>query len=373
MEHRRLRLIPAAGIALLAVGLAGWLVQLPSGVEAREAACHVETGMGAAPEEVVTGEEVTVRARFSTTCGQLTLPMHLVLVLDVSPGTDFEALRQFASRTVEMLDPDAFPGTRIGVVTIGYNAAVQCRLTNDVQGLAACIDAVDRPDIGPLRLDAGVEAGKGVLVRGREDSAPPEGVMEVMVVASDGQNSAGCPPFLQAANDAKMRGMLILTYCSAAGCDEQCLRQGASSPRYYFKAGVEGFPLGTVLSGFRDIMNHNGRGSATVTDTLPDGVTMVPGSADAPISVQEGRWTWDLDRFPVDGMTLTFRVTIDPPGRIPLSSGATFRGVMPFGEVVTATFPIPEVLIRQPPTVTPEPTETPAPGSTINLPRLLND
>ena len=41
---------------------------------------------------------------------------------------------------------------------------------------------------------------------------------------------------IAAAGQAKGQGILVITVCVGGGCDVQCMRSAATSPRYFFEA-----------------------------------------------------------------------------------------------------------------------------------------
>jgi len=102
---------------------------------------------------------------------------------------------------------------------------------------------------GGTRIDMGILEGMKVLRQGRGGE---KDITEVMVVLSDGGNNAGCEPVLQAARQARAQGVLMISICVGSGCDAQCMRQVASSPRYYFEA-ESASALRTVFQQIRDI------------------------------------------------------------------------------------------------------------------------
>jgi hypothetical protein len=121
----------------------------------------------------------------------------------------------------------AQPSVRVGVVEFNSVAKTLCQLTNP-QWAGACIDRLG--SAGGTRIDLGIVEGVKVLLQGLRDSAPRETIRQSLVVVSDGQNNAGCPPVLQAARQAKGLGAGVWTLCTGSGCDVACMRDAASSP-----------------------------------------------------------------------------------------------------------------------------------------------
>jgi Mg-chelatase subunit ChlD len=195
------------------------------------------------------------------------------------------------------------------------------------------------------------------------------------VVLSDGQNNAGCQPVLQAAGQAKSQGILMMTVCVGSDCDAACMRQAASSARYFFQIDNAG-GLATAFAKIRDeVLNVNLK-RLTVTDVLPPNMQYVTDSAQPAPNKGDPTtgFTWQANYVPRDGITITFKVR-------PLETGYHPTNVQAVGELLDNQnrskdfdFPLPHVTVLQPfplATVTlppPTPTYTPTPTPTNTPP-----
>ncbi len=113
--------------------------------------------------------------------------------------------------------------------------------------------------------------------------------------------------------------MLTTVLCPRSHCrDDVCLRDLASSSRYYFDlSNLRG--LIATFGRIRDELINITIRQLIVTETLREGVDFVPGSATDdeknPIFELDGRrLRWTMNYVPKDGVTFTYQVRPESPG-----------------------------------------------------------
>lgn len=345
-----------------------------------ESPCVPEYSKVAYPSVVLFGETVDITLTVKALCAGERYPLHIVLVLDGSgsmQGTPTQQMKQAAGRLIRSLEMETYPTTKVGVVEFNSSARTLCRLTNNTNQAIGCVNRVSAA--GGTRIDAGILEGIRVLSQGRQ-GVNKDDITEVMVVLSDGANNAGPDPVLQAARQARNQGILVIAVCVGPACDEQTMRQVASSPRYYFKA-ENATALQTIFEQIRDRILNIVIRKLEVKDSLPDFMEFVPGSADPPQS-QPGtpsQWLlWEDVYVPRGGITYTFQVKPLKIGYMPTNLEASGSLVDNKGRSREWAFDSPWVTVLQPdplatvatppPTITltpsPTPTDTPTPTPT---------
>jgi uncharacterized protein YegL len=328
--------------------------------------CVAEYTKAAGPDLVLLGETVDITLTVKATCFARGISLHVVLVLDGSnsmAGQPSRAMKSAAERLVRRLDMETYPSTQVGIVEFDSVAGTRCRLTNDTDRALGCVDRVQAS--GGTAIDRGIQEGWKVLRQGRS-GLDMDRITEVMVLFSDGRNDAGCGPVLNAARKVRGQGVLTIAVCVGADCDEACMRQVASSPRYYFR--VENVSdLWSIFDQIRDRPINVAVRLLEVKDVLPANMAYVPDSA-VPAQAEPAQpvdyLLWRDTYVPREGVTYTFRVRPLQAGRWPSNLNATGRMVDNRGRVTTWTFDSPWVTVLRPdalptlPTYTPRPTRT---------------
>lgn len=336
-----------------------------------ESTCVPESNKVAYPNVLLLGEETDLTLTVRALCAPEAFPLHVVLVLDASgsmAGQKNADLKNAVKRMVRELNLDERPLIQMGIVEFNNIAKTLCQLTNDSGRLNSCANKVSAN--GGTSIDQGIREGLKVLSRGRPRGGGSD-VREIMVVLSDGGNNAGCQPVIQAANQAKGQKVLIMSVCVGSDCDAACMRQVASSNRYFFQVNDSGAIVQAFIRIAEEVLNINLK-RMTVTDILPPNMQLVADSVDpAPDKGDPASGlTWVTSYVPKDGITITFRVR-------PLETGYHPTNVQAVGQLVDNqnrsrdfTFPLPFVTVLQPfplatpseppptPTITPSPTPT---------------
>ncbi|MFQ5460692.1 MAG: VWA domain-containing protein [Anaerolineae bacterium] len=331
----------------------------------------------AGPREIFLGGEATITLTLASTCAPNVYPLHIVLVLDGSASTAGRVshdMKEKAQELVDCLDLPNNPETAIGVVAFNETARTLCRPTNDPTRVKTCIDKVEPS--GGSRIDRGITEGQAQLTRARGRSHDPDAIREVMLVFSDGGNNSGCNSVAQAAMAAKKQGILMVTICMGPDCDTQCMRQAATSPRYFFELErIES--LCRIFDRVTDGLPNMALRDVRITDTLPAKVKYVIGSGSPAPVILGSRLEWSFPSRRIEGVTLTLRVRPTELGLQPVNEDAKLTYRDPWNRPGELVFPVPEVLVKAPPTATSTPDAAPTsrpsqrpPGWVLYLPRV---
>lgn len=324
-----LAVLLAAG-SLAALGSAG--AALAAGEHAGTPApsnCVVTPTLTAAPSVLLLGEAVTGSLRVRASCPQPVFPMHVVLAMGSSTRIDRREQSEMNDAAVKLAEQafayatDTEP-VRIGVVDFHAQARTVCPVTDD-EGRATGCQRRRRSREG-CRLDLAVRESLRALTRGRrlayENAA---GINEIMVVFSQGESDTGCAPALAEGNKVKAQGVLLMTVCVGPHCNAQCMRQLATSPRYFFQLqNLSG--LIEVFKPIREYIRSIALKRLVVTQTLAADMRYLDGSAQPELSwfdTEAGLLVWDTTYMPREGVTYTFRAKPEGPGWQTLGDAVT--------------------------------------------------
>lgn len=371
----------AAAMAVLGMALAGVGLLALSGGEAEaspaaqgqgESACIAVRDKFANPGVILLGETVDVTLTVTALCAGEQFPLHIVLVLDASgsmAGEPTREMKKAARELIKRLDIRNNPSTKVGVVSFNSTANVLCQLTDSTSRASSCVNRVGAS--GGTSISQGIIAGIKVFNQGRRDVPDPDSLREVMVVLSDGADNAGCGPVQRAAGQASGAGILVVTVCVGDGCDVQCMRSVASSPRYFFEAR-QASQLGAVFEQIRKQIQNVILKQMTVIDTLPDNMEYVEGSGQPEpndFGTNNDQLTWRTSFVPKEGVTYTFKLRPREVGYHRTNNGA--YGEFRDNKNRTGSFDFldPYVLVLKPeslqtPTMPPTPTPTNTPTNT---------
>ncbi len=322
------------------------------------------------PQMVLLGETVDVTLTVTALCAGESFPLHIVLVLDGSgsmQGDPNQQMKKACRELIDRLNLKDNPATKVGVVMFNNAAKVLCQLTNLPNQANGCVGRVGAA--GGTCIDCGIKAGVGVMTRGRTNAADRDTIREVMVVLSDGENNAGCGPVLAAAGQAKGAGILVITVCVGTGCDVQCMRQAATSPRYFFEAR-QASQLVNVFDAIRKQFQNIILKGLTVIDNIPENMDYIEGSAQPEpnaIGANGEYLEWRQTHIPKDGVTFTFKVRPLEVGYHRTNKGAYGTYTDNKNRSGDFIFRDPWVLVLQPEplaTGTPPPTPPPTPTNT---------
>jgi hypothetical protein len=361
---------------------------LPLPTATVESPCQVIHEKVASPDAVLLGETIDITLTVRAICPREVYPLHISLVMDASGsmmGRPEAQMRSAAERLVLSLDLESHPATKVAVTQFRGDARRLAPLSNDRDRVLKAVRRVtarfsarppvrpprqSRPD-GNTRIDLGIDHGLRSLRAGRR-GLDRDSITSLMVVLSDGFNDAGCPPVLRAARKARGQGVLVLAVCTGSECDEQCMRQVASGPRYYFRAH-EITPFLAVFERIGSRIVRRGPRLLEVDETLPPHMALVPGSIRPPQSAPadpELRVRWSDVYVPRDGVTYTLKVRPNRAGYLPTDVEARGRIVDVKGRGRTWTFEVPWITVLAPtpaaiPLVTPTPRPLIGPAPTV--------
>ncbi len=319
-----------------------------------------------ATERVYLGDTADVTLTFKARCAGYTMPLHIVLVMDGSGSMEGSKNRRMTDGAMELvrrLRLEKYPETRIGVVEFNTEARRLCGLINDEGRVFSCIRRVRAA--GGKAIDVGLHEGLRLFLRERP-ALGKFGAYEVMLLFSDGHNDAGCAEAERATHKVKGQGVLLISVCVGHDCDDRCMRDLATSPRYFFEIGQ----IGQILPVFEMIRNGDiwiRLKKLTVTDRLAGKMRYVEDSATpAPTAIgpEADELRWVTNYVPAEGATITFKVEPQALGHQPTNIEAKADFVTNQNEPGSFVYPVPYVSVEVRPTPTPTLTPTPTPTST---------
>ncbi len=322
--------------------------------------CVVAVTKTVAPGSVLLGEEVTVTLGVVADCPD-ECPLHIVLVLEASenmagsPTMEMKAATADFVRALKLADN---PSTEVGVVEYNSTATIVSQLTNNEARIVGGIRRIDAR--GGVRIDLGIRSGLQVLTHGR--GGLPECTKQVMIVLARSPNVTGCDSVLRAANEAKSQGVLLVTICFDSRCDATCMRQAATSPRWYYEA-KDHSELATVFEDMRKRIQEHLLTQLNVIDKLPDNMRYVAGSAKpAPVSLSAGgaQIAWRSYFAGTRGITYSLVVLPQQVGHHPTNEIARVDFLDQHGAAGSQTFSVPLVMVHGPASNTPAMPGTPA-------------
>ncbi|MCB0217785.1 MAG: VWA domain-containing protein [Caldilineae bacterium] len=291
--------------------------------------CAFSAGASAHPVVLLSGEDTTVTLRLKASCGGYAIPRHIVLAVDGSNRIDRRELVELQSglrKLVDQLDLPHNPSTRVALVDMADGPRTLLHLVNDGPRLKQRIgrlEAEGEPDAAAL-----LDEAHRVFRQARGSGCDQQPVIdEIVILLSAAIDSGDCEPALRAARPLKGDGILMLVVnAEARSRDDRCLRQVASSARYYSLFGGLAGAI-TTLERIRDgdglrVMPRQ----LTVVETLGPGLDFLP-SPDAfglapEFDAKTRSLTWKRDFVPRDGITLSYRVRPSPAGLRALGEGA---------------------------------------------------
>ncbi len=350
------RVLILTGLMLASVLAGLWTPSTsPTKAQGHESSCVTSSQRSLQPSHIALGEALTITLRLQASCPDSATPFHVVFVVDASgsmAGHRLDETRAALEDAVARLDLPDHPETRVGVVAFDDGSRTLCELTNDRARVNACLDALEAS--GGSAIDLGVLEGLMVLRAGRQ-LAQSQIINEIMIVLSDGANSSGCQAVLQAAQQVKSQGILLISACIGDSCDAACLREVASSARYFYPE-LDDDAIASKLLEIRGQVT--GIRQLAVTDRLPPNMRYLADSANPPASFEAStnELSWRQNFIPADGITYSFQIEPLEIGTHPtsLEARADFRDGQ--NGIGSTTFPIEDVVVsRGAPTPTPDP------------------
>ncbi len=325
-------------------------------------ACALRLSKVALPGVVQLGGTVQITLTARADCPSEATPLHVMLLLDGSSSMAGNPTRQMKDAALVMVDRFKLadnPSIQIGVVEINLPPLLRCPPSSDTNAVKACIRQVGAS--GGTDIAGAIDLGREALEDSRNAMADQRGLQQAIVIVTDGANNAGCSPVLTAAREAKSQGIINIAVAVGNAADTQCLRQAASSARYFYMADDPGALIAVFERIRRDLLDIKLR-QILVNDTLPANMAYVPDSAEPPADLDafSKQLTWDFRYVPRDGITMTFKVRPLEAGQHPTNAGATAAIRDMRDDTGLAVFPTPMVMVIGDPVA---PTITPTPAS----------
>jgi Mg-chelatase subunit ChlD len=314
----------------------------------RTSACTVRVSKIASPSEVELGATVQITLTARPDCPADPVTLHLMLLLDGSSSMAGDPTRQMkdaAKKMVERLDLEGNPSMRVGVVEINLPSQLLCAPRPGTAAVKACLSQLGA--FGGTDIAGAMDLGLQALLASRAQVADPSRLRQAMLVVTDGSNNAGCSPVLQKALSVKREGILLINACLGSSCDTQCLRNAATSARYFFEVD-DAMSLFAVFERVRKDLLRITLQQISVNDHLPQNMEYVPDSAEpqAEVSPAGDQLTWTQNFVPADGLTMTFKVRPQEAGDHPTNTDAVAAFVDNGGAMGIIAFPVPTVLVR---------------------------
>ena len=307
--------------------------------------CRSVVAKTARPSRVPVGEPVDVRLQLRADCGQLNEHMNVVLSMDRSGsmthgGTEYSYVKLAARTLAEMLAVSVDDQRRFGLISHGAVPVVEVPLSNDLDDIAARIDAMVGK--GQDSVPQSIDMAASMLRAAR----PPNGrrPIEIVVVMSDGGQNYPPADVIAAAERAKADGIIIVSACSLtdnSNCD--VMSEIATDRQHYVEVDRVHELLDvfvTLAMQLREVpLEH-----VTITDDLAPNMLLVPGSVEpAPARIEGRRITWEIDDVAIVGAQPSYRARPMLLGVQPVNSWAdvSFRDAA--GRSGYRVFPVPEV------------------------------
>jgi hypothetical protein len=146
----------------------------------------------------------------------------------------------------------------------------------------------------------------------------PEGVLEIVVVFTAGASQDHCDKAIGAAGKLKSDNVLLASVRLGDHCDTPCVRQLASTARYFYNVDT----VGRLAEVFQPIVYDDALigivlQQGTLSYAPAVGMRLVPDSAvpEATVAPDGSRLDWLWNYLPSDGFTATLRLVPTAPGR----------------------------------------------------------
>lgn len=292
--------------------------------------CAVTATRTVAPLTARVGERVDVTVSLAVGCPIERFPLHIIYVIDDSSDMDSREGRDVRHEVQQaMLDfiPNERTDLRVGVVGYNTRPTVRCALTRDTRAAARCFNRLAAR--GQAHPDAGITAALALLTRARHLATPGDVIREVVIlVAHQPQRTSQCSRARSAMSRLKDQGVLVISVCGGTDCDAACIRDLATSPRYFlpWRSSVDvGRFLRSLFTVSRVSWTSIILKRLALTETLPSAVTLIPDSGQPePVAIGQAPTTitWRITHVPKDGLTMTYGVRLDAIGTLTVPEGS---------------------------------------------------
>lgn len=351
---------------------------LPADPPITRASCQITGTKTLAPASLNRCSRTEVHLQMAAVCPPGAVPgADIVLVVDESqsmrlgtPGGPFriDGAREAAHRFLAGLD---FRYHQVALLGFSDDVVLEQKLTTDRALLDAAVDRLLPQGAGTNIYAAVRAASDHIATAGRPNTLP------VIILLTDGEPSLPKAPepstaAFAAAERARSRRTYIVTIGLGQFIDSLLLEGMASTPQdFYYAPNV--VDLNHIYDTIGKVLQNLNLTDLVIEDTPSSRVRYVPGSGAPPPLVVNDTLTWFRPGLPREGLTFSYTVSAQLPGRGP-AGAARVRFTDADGTRRTFRFPEPE-LNSILPTETPGPAPTvdpnePTPGGPTPLPTL---
>ncbi|MCB0215193.1 MAG: VWA domain-containing protein [Chloroflexi bacterium] len=335
-----------------------------------EGPCAPRLAKTALPWRLPLGDRSELRLELSLDCPERKAPLDLILALDHSASMGSLDRLTNAKRAVAAflgrLDPQQ---ARVGLVAFADEVTEQIPIGADRTLLLTAVDRLDAA--GSTAISQALNAARDMLALRRPEAKA------VVILLTDGENSAGSEPMLAAAGRLRADGTQIVTICADPGRCDAALAQVASGPDHAFDV-AESARLVDLLDALAQDLSRDRVRELVIEDQLASAVRVDAASIVPPPEAYDGsRIRWRFDALDPAGIQLRYEAEPRLAGAVPVSRLARVDYRLGLGGAGRAWFPAAVLEVYDPsrpapspvpsvgpsPSASPSPRATPTPGS----------
>lgn len=300
------------------------------------ATCRMSGEKVVGPRQVRLGETARITLTLRTDCPvqSRAAGADILLLMDISSsmtGDAFTAAQSAAVTFVLNTDPAAH---RVGLIAFSDWALPTQPLTADLGRVVAQLEGLRVvQDDGATDLKPALELADRWL---GEQLRP--GAQAVVILLTDGQYE-GAPDPQPAAAALRARGADIYAI-GLGGADQDTLLGIAGRPDRYFDAPRPA-DLAPIYRAIRRLVAAKATGQVLIDDRMGEHIALVPASADPPAVEGVDRLRWGFSALPISGITLTYTIRPELPGRWSANRSAVADYVDGDGRPGRFEFPVP--------------------------------
>ncbi|MFN2250988.1 MAG: VWA domain-containing protein [Anaerolineae bacterium] len=351
----------ALAISVLVPTAAAQLVSAQREPDQADPGCVIDVDKVAGPSRVILGDLAFITLTVQADCERLQAPVHAVLVMDNSLDMGGTRMGHMRDAVMAFADELGLEVSSVGLVSYHGTVEVLSELTSDRDALEEATRQFF-PHPGSNLLGA-LASADNVL-----DAATAESVLEVVVVLSGSLSDNEPDDLIAAARALQDDGRLLVTVAGTGNADIDTLEAMASSPAAHHVETQSSRYVSLYQEIARDASSVRVTG-AEVTDRLPANMEYAWGSGVPAPRVRGDTLQWSYAVWPTDGLTITYAVEPAELGAHATNVEAAAEMRFERGGPVTRTFPVPTVVVIEPPTATPVP-PTATPTAEPTRPRL---
>jgi Mg-chelatase subunit ChlD len=331
-------------------------------IPAPEGPCEPRLDKRADPARLNLGQESGITLELSLDCPQRETPLDVVLALDHSASMgSLERLvnvKRAAAAFLDRLDPAV---VRVGLVGFADDVTVRVPITDDFASLRAAVNGLRAE--GTTAISQALNASREMMAGRRPEAGA------LVILLTDGENTAGPESMLAAAGRLKDDGTEIITICADPGRCDASLPAAASRPDYAFDVGDSAL-LVDLLDAIAVDLTRDRVHDLLIEDRLSTAVEVDAASIQPPPADFDGRRIlWRFDELAPAGLSLRYRARPQVAGQLPVSRFARVDYQLGLGGAGRVYFPLPVLYVVDPDAPTPSPTvSSPTPIATSATP-----